>query len=338
MRFWCFVIILFAASNLHSQTLESQHFNPPGRLVNVNGRKLHLNCSGNGSPTVILEAGGDAYSIDWALVQPRIALQTRVCSYDRAGLGWSDAGPADETVEQTVADLHGLLLSAGENAPYILVGASVGGAFIRAYQRTFPKDVAALVFTNSANHIGITVKGKVGLIWNLTDDEIRSAYPLPASAKGSEPVHEGEPFDRLPPHIQEVRLWLDRRSWEAFNPATTGPEATLSWHREFLREFDEVNMNASPVLGTLPVIVVSSNPILGKSECRSHSNAAACLDFLSSNTLHITATGSGHEIHLYQPNTVVRALSQAVSAIRNKFPLHGAANVELPSHRMLNQK
>jgi pimeloyl-ACP methyl ester carboxylesterase len=215
-------------------------------------------------------------------------------------------------------------LTAKEKEPYILVGASVGGAFIRAYQRSFPKEVAALVFTNSSNHIGISVKGKVGLIWDLTEEEIRSGYPLPASAKGAEPTHEGEPFDRLSPNLQQDRLWLDQTHWENFNPATTGPEATLSWRREFLQEFDEAKNAASPVLGRLPVIVVSSNPVFGKPACLSHSTAAACLDFLSSNTVHITATGSGHEIHLYQPETVVKALSQAVSAVRNRVPLSSA--------------
>jgi pimeloyl-ACP methyl ester carboxylesterase len=306
---------LLITASLRSQPLAQLH-QPPGRLIDIGGRKLHLECQGNGSPTVILEAGGDAYSIDWTFVQPRVAQQTRVCSYDRAGLGWSDAGPADDTVEQTVADLHTLLKVAQEKPPYILVGASVGGAFIQAYQYVYPREVAALVFSNSSNHIGISAKGKLGLIWALTEDEIRSAYPLPASAKGPEPTHEGEPFDRLPPPVQATRLWLDRRHWEMFNPATTGPEMVLSWHNEFLREFDEVKRSELPVLGTLPVIVISSSSILGKSDCLSQSNAAACLDFLSSNTVHITASGSGHEIHLYQPDVVIKALLKAVSTVR----------------------
>src|SRR5215813_6626592 len=92
----------------------------PGKLVDVGGRKLHLYCAGPSSgqqassPTVVLIAGGGAFSVDWALVQPKVAQDTRVCSYDRAGLAWSDPGPADETVEQTLSDLHTLLKNAGE--------------------------------------------------------------------------------------------------------------------------------------------------------------------------------------------------------------------------------
>src|SRR5215472_10296542 len=99
-----------------------QAYPPPGRMVDIGGRSLHLNCAGKGTPIVILMAGGGAFSIDWALVQPKIAESTRVCSYDRAKLAWSDPGPADETVEQTITDLHMLLQAAGEKRPFLLVG------------------------------------------------------------------------------------------------------------------------------------------------------------------------------------------------------------------------
>jgi pimeloyl-ACP methyl ester carboxylesterase len=306
------------------QALASQHYRPPGRLIDIGGRKLHLYCTGNGGPTIVLVAGGGAYSIDWALVQPRVARETRVCSYDRAGLAWSDPGPEDETVEQTIADLQALLRAAGERGPYVLVGASIGGIYIRAYQRAFPSEVAALVFTNSSGRVGMNVKGKGGLIWDLREDEIQSTYPLPASVKGAPPTHEGEPFDRLPSDLQAVRLWLDVQHWERWDPAKTGPESMLSWRKEFLREFDETEGNRPDPLGDLPVIVVSSGPIASESQRRSHNSAAARLDFLSSNSVHVTSTGSGHEIHLYQPDTVVRALLQAVSSIRRRSPVSGS--------------
>src|SRR5579864_631611 len=126
-----FVLILIAVS-LQAQ---SQSYPPPGQMIDIGGRKLHLYCTGKGSPTVILIAGGGGFSIDWALVQPKVAEQTRVCSYDRAGLGWSDPGSAEETVEETIDDLHALLHGSGEKGPFILVGASIGGVFSQAYQR-----------------------------------------------------------------------------------------------------------------------------------------------------------------------------------------------------------
>jgi hypothetical protein len=291
-------------------------------MVDVGGRKLHIHCTGSGSPTVVLIAGGGAYGIDWALVQPRVAESTRACSYDRAGLGWSDAGPADETVEQTVADLRSLLPASGEKGPYVLVGASIAGIYIRAYQRAFPTDVASLVFTNSSNRVGIATKSGGGLLWEITEDDARSAFPLPATARGPRPTRVGEPFDRLPADLQPIRLWFDTRGWERFDPATATAEPTLSWRREFLREFDETDRNRQP-LDTLPVVVVASGPVASESEHTSRAGAGARLDVLSSNTLHIEATGSGHEIHLFQPARVIEGIARAVSAVRSRAPLSG---------------
>jgi pimeloyl-ACP methyl ester carboxylesterase len=314
-------ITVFAVATLMcAQDNGLQRYPPPGRLVDVDGRKLHLYCMGKGSPTVLLMAGGGAFSIDWALVQPRVADSTRICSYDRAGLAWSDSGPEDETVEQTVSDLHGLLQAAGEKGPYLLVGASIGGIYIRAYQHAFPGEVAGLVFTNSSNRIGLSIKGKVGLIWDLTEDEIRSAFPQPASSKGASPTKVGPPFDRLPPDLQAVRLWLEIRWWENWDPVKGTADSILSWRKEFLREFDETDGGKRP-LGDLPVTVVASDPIASEIARNSRDGAAARLDYLSSNTVHVTAAGSGHEIHLYQPDVVVQSVARTISAVRNREPI-----------------
>jgi Alpha/beta hydrolase family len=315
----CGILAAIAAST-HGQA--PTDYPPQGRLIDVGGRKLHLHCTGSGSPTVLLVAGGGAYAIDWALVQPRVAETTRVCSYDRAGLGWSDPGPADETVEQTVADLRALLQASGEKGPYVPVGASIAGIYIRAYQRAFPDDVAALVFTNSANRVGLATKGGGGLIWDLTEDDLRSAYPLPATTKGPRPTSIGTPFDRLPADLQPVRVWFTARQWERFDPATTTGDSVFSWRREFLREFEETDGNGLP-LGTLPVVVVASDPVASEADRASRAGAAARLDFLSSNSLHIQATGSGHEIHLFQPASVIDGIARAVSAVRTRAPLSG---------------
>jgi pimeloyl-ACP methyl ester carboxylesterase len=302
-------------------TVSAQPYPAPGRLVGSGDRKLHLNCTGKGSPAVVLVAGGGAYSIDWALVQPRVAEITRVCSYDRAGLGWSDSGPADETVEQTVADLHAVLKAAGERGPYILTGASVGGIYIRAYQRAFPDEVAGLVFTNSSNRVAMKVADHIDLLWKFSEEQLRSVFPLPPSPHRPAPGKIGDPFDRLPSDLQPVRLWLDTRLQESSERRETGPESMLSWRKEFLREFEETDAKERP-LGNLPVVVVSSGPVANDAERQSRDGAAAAVDFLSSNTIHVTATGSGHEIHLYQPNRVIEALRQSISAVRNRALLN----------------
>ena len=243
-----------------------------------------------------------------------------MCSYDRAGLAWSDSGPADETVEQTVSDLHLLLKNAGEKGPHLLVGASIGGIYIQAYQRAFPKDVAGLVFTNSSNRVGRLVNGEPGLIWELSEEQIRSTFPLAASAKGPAPTSEGQPFDRLPPDLRDVRLWLDYKLWQKWEPTKETADSALSWRKEFREEFAESDANKYP-LGTLPVVVLASDPPAPESKRHSHDEAGPRLDFLSSNTLHVAATGSGHEIHLYKPDTVIETLVRTVQKIRTQTPL-----------------
>jgi pimeloyl-ACP methyl ester carboxylesterase len=307
----------------------SAGYPPPGRLIEIGGRKLHLHCSGQGTPTVILVAGGGAFSIDWTLVQPRVASTTRVCSYDRAGLGWSDPGPAEETVEETIKDLHLLLRAAGETGRYVLVGASIGGIYIRAYQHAFPNEVAGLIFANSSHRVGMYVKGNTDLIWKLSEDELRSAYPLPPDAKGEAPTHEGDPFDRLPVDVQAVRLWLDRRLWDKWDPARTGPESMLSWRKEFLRELQESCSESEHPLRDLPVLILSSDSSaseLARLHRLDHafcdrSDAGDGLELLSSNSMYVMATGSGHEIHLYQPDVVVRGVERVVGALRERVPL-----------------
>jgi pimeloyl-ACP methyl ester carboxylesterase len=317
-RFRAAIVVLAFAVQACAQG--PQQYPPPGRLIDIGGRKLHLYCAGKGSPTVLLMAGGGAFSIDWTLVQPKVAQDTRVCSYDRAGLAWSDPGPADETVEQTISDLHMLLEHEEEKGPYLLVGASVGGIYIQAYQRAFPKEVAGLVFSNSSNRVGRMVDGKPSLIWELSEEQISSTFPLPASAKGTAPTSEDDPFDRLPPDLRAVRLWLETRLWEKWEPTKEKPDSTLSWRKEFLKEFAETDAKKYP-LGSLPVVVISSDPAAPESEIHTHDEAGPRLDYLSSNSIHITAAGSGHEIHLYKPDIVIETVARTVRAIRTGTPL-----------------
>jgi pimeloyl-ACP methyl ester carboxylesterase len=305
---------------------------PPGRLIDIGGRKIHLHCTGKGSPTLVLAAGGGAFSVDWYLVQSRVDSNSRVCSFDRAGLGWSDPGPLEETVEETVADLHQALKIAGEKGPYLLVGASIGGIFIQAYQRDFPREVAGLLFSNSSNRVGFATKNKTGLIWELDESEIRSAFPFPApTEKRKLSTQVPEPFDRLPPHQQAERLWLTERLNERWDTAKSDPASLLSWRKEFLREFDESDAQKGQFpLGKLPVVVISSDSSAHESMRYSRDGAAGRLDFLSSNTLHITAPESGHEIHLFQPDKLVSGLRIALISVRRKIPLKAASMQSIP--------
>lgn len=121
----------------------------PGQLVDVGGYKLHIYCTGEGSPTVILDAVGGGSSTQWALIQPEIAVTARVCAYDRAGFGWSELGPEPRDAHQQVRELHTLLANADVTGPYVLVGHSYGGRLARVYAAQHPDEVEGLVLVNT---------------------------------------------------------------------------------------------------------------------------------------------------------------------------------------------
>lgn len=128
---------------------DAQRYPPPGRLVDIGGRRLHLHCVGGGGPTIVFESGHAGTSIDWTLVQRQLAGEARVCAYERAGLGWSDPGPLPRTPERIVDDLRALLTAAGEPAPYVLVGHSLGGRYVRLFAEIYPQDVAGVVLVDA---------------------------------------------------------------------------------------------------------------------------------------------------------------------------------------------
>ena len=120
----------------------------PGKLYSVNGYQMHLYCTGTGSPAVVLEGGRGDDWLYWQKVQPELAKTTRVCSYDRAGLGWSDPQPGPRDAIHIAAQLHSLLQQAGETGPLILAGASAGGFYVREYVATYPNEIAGVVFVD----------------------------------------------------------------------------------------------------------------------------------------------------------------------------------------------
>jgi pimeloyl-ACP methyl ester carboxylesterase len=120
----------------------------PQQLVDIGGRRLNLYCTGQGSPTVILDTDSDDTTLAWRFVQPSVAKYTRVCSYDAAGLGFSDLGPGPRDAKAYVDDLHTLLKRAGVSAPYVVVGYQISGLFIRLYADRFPSDVAGMVLVD----------------------------------------------------------------------------------------------------------------------------------------------------------------------------------------------
>src|SRR5215216_2162731 len=131
------------------ESLDAKAYPPPGQLIDVSGHRLHLYCTGSGSPTVVLEAGGGASSSDFAWIASAVARDTTVCVYDRAGRGWSDAADGPQDGAQIAADLHTLLERAHVPGPYVLAGHSFGGLYVQSFAAQFPDQVAGMVLLDS---------------------------------------------------------------------------------------------------------------------------------------------------------------------------------------------
>src|SRR5689334_8946287 len=249
---------------------------PPGKLVDVGGWRLHLNCTGHNkgnSPTVVLESGSGDFSFDWSLVQPGLSRFTRVCSYDRAGSAWSDPGPRPSTMKQTAYGLHTALTKAGVKAPYVMVGQSIGGLLIRTFAVLYPEEVAGMVLVDSTHEdTQLFINGKVQRMRELSQG--RTLPPIQTTIAPADktlspeekqkiddflkqigpPKIEG-PFLRLPPPIQKVRLW-----------ALTQPQHYTAdndpyWGEEFAEMYAARKAHEYP-LGDIPLIVLTR----GKSE------------------------------------------------------------------------
>ena len=293
---------------------------PPGRLIDVGGRRLHLLCGGKGTPTVVLEAGASSFSIDWTLVQRELDHTTRVCSYDRAGMGWSDSSTAATRASEG-SDLHTLLSVAGERPPYVMVGASRGGLLVRAFAADYPDEVLGLVLVDPASEdrLFTMLNGDGVLIASLTPEQLRSTMPRQAVAIPRRPPQTGPPFDRLPPLLYAQRIKLDERLIASV-PSVMMPDAiaTAQERERALLARLLASRSAMPhPLGGRPTVVLSR----GDDPNPEREAVHAALAQLSTNSRHSVVARAGHEIHLFEPSAVVQAVADVLAAIRNKTPL-----------------
>jgi pimeloyl-ACP methyl ester carboxylesterase len=296
---------------------------PPGRLIDLGGYRLHLYCSGRGSPTVVLSPGAGDFSVGWALVQPAIAKVTRVCSYDRGGEAWSDLGPAPRTMDQEVYDLHRLLTVAGEQAPYVVVGQSLGGMVARLFAKRFRDETGGLVLVDAfSEDARLFLSGKlsrvrttaqsrtipsprdsVGAPDQLGPDDVQKIREFMTQVVGQPKIEP--PFDKLPESAQRARLWaLSRPSHYAGGDDYLAEIAA--------RVHAETNTVAHP-LGDLPLIVLQRArdeypPEYAAELSKEHREQQQRFAALSSRGELIIVPEAGHHIQLDQPEAVIRAI------------------------------
>jgi len=306
----------------------------PGKLVDLGGHRLHVNCTGKGGPTVIVENGLGDFSIDWILVQSRVSAFTRICTYDRAGYAWSDPGPKPRAFSQINLELHDALRKLGEHGPFVLVGHSYGGPVARNFAATYPYEVAGMVLVDAA-HEGLRVGiggGKTiqlgadakGIAIPAAHEEVAAsdkptlrAEDLPAEFKNLDPMYKVLPAD-----ARQMHLWAQQLPgvYDAQNSET-------EWSGEFFARW-----LATPQAGTLKAIplIVLSRADGGYSDADSDIPAAqmeqerkagqAMLATLSSDSKQLILH-TGHNMNLEAPDDVAAAIRQVVEAVRTRAPL-----------------
>ena len=176
------MVILLVKSTACAQPL----FNPPGQIYPIFDTALHLVCMGKGQPTIVLESGLGGNYLDWTLAQPLIAEHHHVCAYDRAGAGFSQSTTRSRTAANITDDLHKLVVEAGLQRPFILVGHSFGGMMALHYALRFPSDVAGLLLLDPMHpdqfarfaEAGVDVPTEPNLILGRTAS-FAATYALP---------------------------------------------------------------------------------------------------------------------------------------------------------------
>ncbi len=247
------VPIVLIALGLGYQSLATwygaQRFTPPGQWIEIaGGRRLHVLCAGRGSPTVVLESALDASSLNWAWIQPRVATVTKTCAYDRAGFGWSDSDGAPRDAARIASDLHALLGAAGIPPPYVLVGHSLGGLYVRAFTGTHPDEVAGIVLIE-ATHPDLWQRLPPALASLPSESELKTLSGL--ARLGIARLGWVNPFPASPDLPIEVRGAA--RSLAASTPTMDAIVAEL---RALPKTLDQVR--AAGAFGDVPLLVLTA--------------------------------------------------------------------------------
>lgn len=281
-----------------AEAADAKAYPLPGQLVDVGGYRLHINCTGSGNPTVVIVAGAGDWSTTWGVVQPEVAKTTRVCTYDRAGLGWSDAASVPGDVAQFSEELHTLLQNANVPGPYVMVGHSLGGFIVRIFAHDYASDVLGVVLIDSMNPKQVTQSQSNFIAWlysleaGLTRFGVgRLIVKLPALASSIPPGEEAY----WPLYIRPGSLQASANEFRAL-PASAAEAAAVK------------------TFGDLPLIVLTAklNDNPGWPEWQTE------LLQLSSNSQHLFAEKSGHVIQFDEPQVAVAAILQMVQQVREK--------------------
>lgn len=287
---------------------DARRYPAPGQLVDVGGYRLHIHCVGTGSPTVVLDAGLSGSSLDWNLVQPELGRTTRVCTYDRAGMGWSDPGPQPRTPSRIADELHTLLSKAGIAGPYVLVGHSLAGKNVRLFAQRHPDEVAGMVL--------IDARGEY-VDANTSPDEEQGFQLLNTVMGGLYRVTRSLGIVRL----VGANLWgtpamseETRTEGMLLTTSARGVDAQIAEGRE--RAIDDALLAAGSSLGERPLVVLAGEQNMTTTPYWAEAQRRQAA--LSVNGRLIVPAGSGHYIHWEQPALVIDAVGQVITGVRSR--------------------
>lgn len=272
----------------------------PGRMVDVGGYRLHIYCEGDGLPAVIFDSGTGGFSLEWTRVQKVLSRRTRVCSYDRAGYGWSDMGPLPRTSGRITRELHILLEKAEVTGPYILAGHSFGGYNAQLFARNYPEETAGLVLIDSSHPEQAE---------RFPAREPRAKRPAPPGSHTHNIfrllLHPKYPGENVLAASRIIRSWHHRLTW-----------------REEMNAFplSAKQVQESRPMPAVPVVVLTRGTRVWPYNAYGNEMERVWMELqdelteLGANPVHLIAERSGHMIHLEQPGLVISAMQTMLDA------------------------
>lgn len=322
---------------------KAEPYTHPQLLVEVApGRRLNLYCSGNGSPTVVMDSGWGNSAWPWGLVQPAVAGLTRVCSYDRAGEGWSEPGPLPRTSSAIVADLRALLSAAGEAPPYVLVGHSFGGLNVTLYAHLHPEDLVGLVEVDpSVAGQDLRQAEEIPFLGEQVYENNRQtvksrrhcATLARAGALADDTQQEqtgctlidGDSFD---PTLQAGLVFFATRASQWVTLASEFKQLAATRSGVQATDTDEIEVARRDLghwpLGALPLVVLQAGdvseggfpPDVQSQYFQLRTDLLSGVAAQSRRGERIVVPSSGHYIQLEQPQAVIDAITKVVCAAR----------------------
>ena len=291
---------------------------PTGDLVTVNGRQMHIDCQGQGSPTVILDAGTGGWSIAWSEIVPQLSQSTRVCAYDRAGLGWSEAADDARTPQDIAADLKGVLDGANIAPPYIMTGFSYTGLSARVFSAQNPDDVVGLVLVDPTTEFDNELMGED--LDQLARSSI-GAYQMLGLAARVGLVRFWNPQEMAPfaPFIPE-----DAAQPEVYYSFVSEPLWWQTSQKEVMARYKNETLESirtDGVIRDIPTVVIGAESIgnndAGFAEFQAvHKEHLREIAGRSSLGEYILAENSSHEVPRDRPDVVIAAIERVLEQAR----------------------